>query len=69
MLLSTMRQSNGYAGLHEILSNTRVRAIRKPEVIVLAESRAADTVLGLQSSRRFGPYRCTETVSASLCRR
>jgi len=62
ILLSTMRRSNGYAGLHEILSETRVRAVRKPEVTVLTESMSVDTVPVLQPCQRFGPYRVTHTV-------
>jgi uncharacterized RDD family membrane protein YckC len=62
ILVSTMRQSNGYAGLHEIWSETRVRAIRKPEVTVLAESMNVDTAPVVQPCQRFGPYRVTQTV-------
>ena len=62
VLASTMRRSNGYAGLHEILSNTRTRAVRKVELTVLAESKTTDIAPRLQPSRLCGPYRLTQTV-------
>jgi hypothetical protein len=57
-----MRRSNGYAGLHEILSRTRVWAVRRAEETAPAEPGTEDVPLALQSSRRFGPYRLTQTI-------
>jgi uncharacterized RDD family membrane protein YckC len=62
ILVSTMRRGNEYAGLHEILSNTRVRAVRRPEVSALAQSLRLDTPRVVQPCQRFGPYRVTHTV-------
>lgn len=61
ILVSTMRRSNGYAGLHEIVSKTRVRAVRNLEWTVLAEPETVERAPSLQPSQRFGPYRLTET--------
>jgi eukaryotic-like serine/threonine-protein kinase len=66
-LLATMRRSNEYAGLHEILSDTRVRSTRKEGSSLVLELRAtvpqhADLLPETQPRRFFGPYKLVERV-------
>jgi eukaryotic-like serine/threonine-protein kinase len=66
-LVITMRRSNGYAGLHEILSHTRVRAARELVPVVRVESQPPDSrrttsMPEQQLPQRFGPYRVVECV-------
>ncbi len=70
-LLCTMRRSNGYAGIHEILSGTRVKAVnKKPYNITVPQLTPHTTSSTERSPRQFGPYREThviwETQSESL---
>jgi len=55
MVVATMRRRNGYAGLHELLSGTRVRAMRQRESIRVP----ATAVQGARAEALFhvGPYR------------
>ncbi len=59
-LLGTMRRRNGYAGLHEVLSGTRVNSVRAKDVIVVPEERLGGVQLA--APRHFGPYRAVLTV-------
>lgn len=60
-LASTMRRRNGYAGLHELASGTRVVAVlaRQGRGVV---PRAAPAVEPSPAGAAFGPYRATGTV-------
>ena len=59
-LLGTMRRRNGYAGLHEVLSGTRVNSVRAKDVIAVPEERLGGVQLA--APRHFGPYRAILTV-------
>jgi eukaryotic-like serine/threonine-protein kinase len=66
-LVATMRRTNEYAGLHEILSHTRVRSTRIEGVGVTIELRAnyprhPDLTPETQPRRLFGPYKVVERV-------
>ena len=57
-LLSTMRRGNGYAGLHELASGTRVRASREEaRTRGLISERPSTSPLPEGEPRSFGPYR------------
>lgn len=61
-MVSTMRQSNGYAGVHELLSNTRVREARRKESILVPHFEHSDDSSSEELVPRFGPYRAKQTV-------
>src|SRR5207302_7015015 len=55
-LLSTMRKRNGYAGLHEVLSGTRVAAVEQEQRVTVT-ARTAMTYQPLEgAAARYGPY-------------
>jgi hypothetical protein len=58
LMLVTMRGRNGYAGLHELLSGTRVVAVAPRErTSVPSAENARIGEVGNQQRARFGPYR------------
>ena len=62
ILFSTARRSNGFAGLHDFLSNTRV--VAKTAVAATPSSRSADTAVAARlSTRVFGPYVAVEQTT------
>ena len=57
LLFSTARRRNGWSGVHELLSRTRVVQRNAPRHVVPApKTSAADLVPPLASLRRVGPY-------------
>jgi len=52
-LLSTMRRRNGYAGLHEVLSNTRVRQVREMEPVFMLAPEPGNTTPAAASVTRI----------------
>ena len=67
LLFSTARRRNGYAGLHDLLSGTRVadrrtRSIRRVSTTVLPEAERG-------TIRRLGPFAVTSNVGAGHARR
>lgn len=58
----TMRARNGYAGLHEILSGTRVVGTRRREQISVPQARTSGVGPGSQEAASFGPYRRLSSV-------
>jgi eukaryotic-like serine/threonine-protein kinase len=54
--LLTMRARNGFAGLHELASRTRVRVVRGREAVVVPSSRAVQPLGEGALPRTFGPY-------------
>jgi eukaryotic-like serine/threonine-protein kinase len=59
-LLSTMRRRNGYAGLHEVVSGTRVMELLAGERSGAVPRTAAP--LEAAATAEYGPYRATGTV-------
>ncbi|HMA38569.1 MAG TPA: protein kinase [Gemmatimonadales bacterium] len=60
VLLSTMRRRNGYAGLHEVVSNTRVMELLAGERSGAVPRTAAPVEAA--ATAEYGPYRTTATV-------
>ncbi len=56
-MLSTMRANNGYAGIHELASDTRVRAVRKKESIAVPKFEPKKLEDSGPPLKKFGPYR------------
>lgn len=56
ILLSTIRQKNGYAGIHELASRTRVIALPKTKMITVPEHVLSEARLSKTEGRNFGPY-------------
>ena len=58
LLFSTARRRNGWTGVHELLSGTRVvqRHVLRSVRSAAPKASAADLVPGLSSLRRVGPY-------------
>jgi eukaryotic-like serine/threonine-protein kinase len=58
LMFSTARRRNGWTGVHELLSRTRVvqRNILRPVASAAPKASAADLVPALSSLRRVGPY-------------
>ena len=54
--LFSMRARNGFAGLHELASRTRVRVVRGREAVVVPPSRAVQPLPEGARPRTFGPY-------------
>ncbi|HEX6738885.1 MAG TPA: RDD family protein, partial [Vicinamibacteria bacterium] len=54
--LVTMRARNGYAGLHELWSGTRVRLRRSREAVLVPPSRAAAPLPAGAAPGVYGPY-------------
>jgi eukaryotic-like serine/threonine-protein kinase len=61
LLISTMRRRNGYAGLHEIASGTRVVAVLSRERAAPVP-RVAPAVTPAPASGVYGPYHTTGTL-------
>ena len=63
LLFSTARRGNGWTGVHELLSRTRVvqRNVR-PVASAAPKASPADLVPALSSLRRVGPYAVHTTV-------
>jgi len=58
LLALTMRRKNGWAGLHELLSGTRVRTISRVEVAVLPRpATVAELAPEAAEGRTLGPFR------------
>lgn len=61
--LATMRSRNGYAGLHEILSGTRVVGLHRQKAnTVIQKHQTGATGSTTVDAGRYGPYRVLETV-------
>jgi eukaryotic-like serine/threonine-protein kinase len=58
----TIRPGNGYAGLHELLSKTRVRSIRAREAIALPTASLPRVVSPEKAGEYYGPYCILGTV-------
>jgi hypothetical protein len=58
LLFSTARRGNGWTGVHELLSRTRVvqRNVLRPVASAAPKASPADLVPALSSLRRVGPY-------------
>ena len=58
LLFSTARRGNGWTGVHELLSRTRVvlRSVLRPAASAAPKAPPADLVPVLSSLRRVGPY-------------
>ena len=58
LLFSTARRGNGWTGVHELLSRTRVvqRNVLRPVASAAPKTSPADLVPALSSLRRVGPY-------------
>ncbi len=58
LLFSTARRRNGWSGVHEVLTGTRVvqRNVLRSVTSAAPKASAADLVPGLSSLRRVGPY-------------
>ena len=58
LLFSTARRGNGWTGVHELLSSTRVvqRNVLRPVASAAPKASPADLVPALSSLRRVGPY-------------
>ena len=64
LLFSTARRGNGWTGVHELLSRTRVvqRNVLRPVASAAPKASPADLVPALSSLRRVGPYAVHTTV-------
>jgi hypothetical protein len=58
LVFSTLRRRNGWSGVHELLSRTRVvqRNVLRPVTSAAPKASPADIVPALSSLRRVGPY-------------
>lgn len=61
-VISTMRKRNGYAGLHELASKTRVFAVRRREEAAVPDALVAQKLAEELEPVRFGPYRRIGTI-------
>lgn len=62
LLACSMRGRNGYAGLHEVLSGTRVVAVPPRQAVTLPQSLREGGAAPAGPDLRFGPYRVVSTV-------
>jgi uncharacterized RDD family membrane protein YckC len=64
VLLCTMRRSNDYAGIHEMLSGTRVKAVNKKAYNIAVPQLPPPTTTRSteRPPRQFGPYRETHVI-------
>jgi hypothetical protein len=51
------RRRNGFAGLHELASRTRVHLVRRTSALVVPEIPLTETPLSEDVPSNFGPYR------------
>jgi len=58
----TMRQSNGYAGIHELLSGTRVRAVRASSTVGERSRLPGEIPPPDSNAPRRGPYRLVRNL-------
>jgi hypothetical protein len=64
-IVSTMRRANGFAGLHEVLSGTRVVAMQRLDRAAVVPDEPPATSPVPEPVRAFGPYRATGLVWSS----
>lgn len=62
VLFVSARRRNGYAGLHELASRTRVRLIHRRERLVAPEISLPEAALPVSLPQAFGPYRSQALV-------
>ena len=61
LVFATMRRNNGFAGVHEIASGSRVMAELKPHRVAVAD-RPPHTVAAISEPVTYGPFRATGIV-------
>jgi uncharacterized RDD family membrane protein YckC len=68
LLFSTARRGNGWTGLHEVLSGTRVvqRTALRSRTSAAPKASPAELVQALSSPRRVGPYAILTTVGDTV---